>query len=86
MKGTLLLDPLYIIHNNGENYKKMQKIIKVLKTQYRSISIYQAQTLALEHRMDHPERTFIEGKAEKLVAEQHLEVMYTELWKRYELC
>lgn len=66
-----------VLHRQGELY--------LLQGRYREALDAWVQALALDHRMDHPERASIEGKAEKLVAEQHLEEAYTELRKRYGL-
>ena len=67
-----------VLHRQGELY--------LLQGQYREALTAWIRALALDQRMDHPERTAIEGKVEKLIAEQHLEEVYAELWKQYRLC
>lgn len=67
-----------VLHRQGE--------LHLLQGHYREALDAWVQALALDHRMDHPERIAIESKAEKLVVEQHLEEVYTELWKRHGLC
>ena len=66
-----------MLHRQGDLY--------LLQGQYREALESWIQALALDHRMDHPERTSTEDKVKKLVQEQHLEETYTELCKRYGL-
>jgi tetratricopeptide (TPR) repeat protein len=67
-----------VLHRQGELY--------LLQGLYREALDAWIQALTLDQRIDHPERIAIEGKAEKLVAEQHLEEVYAELWNLYGLC
>jgi tetratricopeptide (TPR) repeat protein len=67
-----------VLHRQGELYQNQGQYREALETW--------VQALALDQRMDHPERIAVEGKVEKLVAEQHLEEVYSELWKQYRLC
>ncbi len=46
---------------------------------------YWVQALALDQRLGHPARTYLQESVDALIAKQHLEAVYLELAKKYGL-